>query len=104
MPPKRSRSKSRPKARKKQLNHYDLIQFKKMLGKKLIIVKATLSPTKLQEYKKFILDKTIKEIKLSGTVTDGILTIEDELAAVIQGLSYNEITKYQIELDIVVSQ
>lgn len=104
MPPKRSRSKSRPKIRKKQLNHYDLIQFKKMLGKKLVQVKPTMSPAKLTEYKKFILDKTVREIKLNGTVLDGILIIEDELAAVIQSLSYNEITKNNIDLDIIVQQ
>lgn len=104
MPPKRSRSKSRPKIRKKQVNHYDLIQFKKMLGKNLVKIKSALPPAKIADYKKYILDGSIHEIKISGILHDGILVTEDDLAAVIQNLTYNEITKNNIDITVQVSQ
>lgn len=93
-------------------NSFDLVQFKRLVGKGLIklysglVIDKKLLTSKLDNYKKRILNKNTRLINLTGYVHDGIVYIfigyEKMLAC--SGISYAMIKKNNIELDICIKQ
>jgi hypothetical protein len=98
-----------PRAKKKKCvkNTFEIIQFKKMIGKDLITLhKGVVSPEQNPDLKAKILSGSIKIIGMSGYVSGGIVYIfdgADRLIAV-NSISYADIKKYKLEIDIVVNQ
>jgi hypothetical protein len=98
---------------KKKKNTYFLTQFKKMMGKNLVGVwngivfdkKAIVDDVK--KIKDNILLGLIKQISMTGYVSEnGTLYIFQgvEKLFVISNLSYSDIKKYKIDIDIVIIQ
>ncbi len=96
------------KQKKKKLvqNTYDLAQFKRLIGKGLVMqLKCATAPFDT-ELKNKILSKTIKSIAMTGIVSNGIVYIfegVDRLLA-LNAVSYAEIKKYDLEIDVYVNQ
>lgn len=98
--------------RKVSRNVYDIVQFKKMIGKGLVVMwngvvinKKTIS-TEIKKIKDKILAKNAKSIGLTGYCNNGIIYIfngYDRLLA-INSISYADLKKFNIELDIYVNQ
>jgi hypothetical protein len=100
---------SKPK-RKKTTNVYDLIQFKKMLGKNMIkphgIIldrKGTLELN--QKIREKILLGQIRNVSMRGYVNNGILFIIDvDKLLIVDSISYSDIKNTEIDFDIYVEQ
>jgi hypothetical protein len=105
---RQKRDKSPDTSKKKFVkNSYELIQFKKMLGKQIII------PYK--GYPKINIDNIIREkiykgdikiIILFGFINNGIVNIFDGIESLflINNLSYADIKKYDINMEIQINQ
>ena len=98
-----------PKARKKKkpvMDAFELIQVKKMIGKCLIVPYKGADLSLNQELKNKILSKAIKSIAITGFLSGGIIYIfegVDRLIA-LNAVSYAEIKKDKLELDIYINQ
>lgn len=96
------------KQKKKRLvqNTYDLAQFKRLIGKGLITQLKCAAATFDVELKNKILSKSIKSIAMTGIVSNGIVYIfegVDRLLA-LNAVSYAEIKKYDLEIDVIINQ
>jgi hypothetical protein len=108
----RSRSKSPTKKRKFTKNTYEITQFKKLIGKGLVkqcsnIVinkKTVLDDMKVNKEK--IFTKVTKYLIMSGYINKGILYIFSniEKLMLIDNLSYSDIEKNNVDIDIIVNQ
>lgn len=98
-----------PKAKKKKkpiTNTFELTQVKKMIGKGLIIPYKGADLALNQELKNKILSKAIKSIAITGFLSGGIIYIfegVDRLTA-LNAVSYAEIKKTELEIDIYINQ
>lgn len=97
----------------KKKNSFSLVQFKKMMGKHLVgvysgvIVDKKQISLQVKTMKETILNQSIKQISLVGCVNDsGILYIFNgvEKLFLIAGLSYSEIKKYKLDIEVCVIQ
>lgn len=101
---------AKPKPKKVKNNIYDIIQFKRMLGKDMVRPHGVVQDRKaiLEGNKKIrerILQGQIKNVYLQGYVHNGILFIGNiDKLLLIDSLSYNDIKKNAIEFDIHVEQ
>jgi hypothetical protein len=96
------------KQKKKRLvqNTYDLAQFKRLIGKGLITQLKCATAVFDTELKNKILSKTIKSIALTGIVSNGVVYVfegVDRLLA-LNAVSYAEIKKHDLEIDVIVNQ
>ena len=96
------------KIKKKKLvqNTYDLSQFKRLIGKGLVLQLKCASATFDAELKNKILSKTIKSVAMTGIVSNGIVYIfegVDRLLA-LNAVSYAEIKKHDLEIDVIINQ
>ncbi len=98
---------------KKKKNSFTLVQFKKMLGKNLIgiyngiIIDKKVINIEAKKIKETIINGSIKQICMTGYVNDsGILYIFSgvEKLFVIANLSYSDIKKYKLDIDICIIQ
>ena len=97
-----------PKSKKKKsiTNTYELVQFKKMLGKGLVMpfkgVEATVNP----KVKEKILSGNVKTIGMSGFVRGGVIFIFDgvDRLLAINSITYADIKKTKIDIEIIVNQ
>lgn len=100
---------SKPK-RKKTTNVYDLIQFKKMLGKNMIkphgIIldrKGTMESN--QKIREKILLGQIRNVSMRGYINNGVLFIIDvDKLLIVDSISYSDIKNTGIDFDIYVEQ
>lgn len=111
----RSRSKS-PKKKKIIKNVFDIVQFKKMIGKNMVKtcnVACTGKKTKdiitLDEIKKSkekILTGAVKTISLSGYINNGVIYIFKGLdhLIIMSHITYQDLKKHNISIDVVVFQ
>lgn len=101
-----SLSSKKVKKKKPIVNHYDLVQFKKMIGKGLVTgvksVHAVPDPTAKEK----IIAGSIKAIAMTGLIKGGILQIFEgvDRLQVINSISYADIKKHNIDLEIVINQ
>lgn len=97
-----------PKAKKKKCvkNTFELIQFKKMIGKGLITVYKGAVAIPEEGIKEKILSGTYKSIAMTGFVSGGIVYIFNgvERLLALHSISYAEIKKNDIEIDIIINQ
>jgi hypothetical protein len=105
--PPRSPSRAKPQKKKRIVqNVYDLVQFKRMLGKGLILPckdnTAVLDPA----IKEQIMAKSVKSIAMSGMIMSGIVYIFDgvDRLLAINSVSYADIKKNNLEIDIIINQ
>lgn len=103
------------KSRKKKAikNTFDLVQFKKMLGKGMIkmytgiiIDKKYGTGEEAKKIKEKVLDGSIKSIGMTGYINNGIIYIFIglERLLVINNISYSELKKAQVEVEVNVLQ
>lgn len=99
---------TKPKVKKKKAtqNTYDLVQFKKMIGKGLIEPQKGSSVVQDPSMKEKILTKSVKIVAMTGTVNNGIIYITDgvERLLAINSVSYAEIKKHDLDLEVIVTQ
>lgn len=101
-----------PRAKKKKCvkNTYDLVQFKKMIGKDLVIPYKTanfqIDPAVQAAIKEKIISGSIKTIGMSGFVSSGIVHVFDGIDRLIavHSVSYAEIKKAKLEIEVFVNQ
>ena len=101
-----------PRAKKKKCvkNTYDLIQFKKMIGKGLILpYKATnfqITQDMLLSIKEKIISGSVKTIGMSGFVSSGIVYVFDGIHRLIavNSISYADIKKAKLEIEVFLNQ
>jgi hypothetical protein len=97
-----------PKAKKKKCvkNTFELVQFKKMIGKGLVIAYKGTTAQFDASIKDKIMSGSVKSIGLSGFVSSGIIHIFDgvDRLLAIHAVSYAEIKKAKLEIDIFVNQ
>jgi len=97
-----------PKKKKSKLvqNTFELIQFKKIIGKGLIVPFKGSTAIFDQSIKDKILSKTIKSIAMTGLVSSGIIHIFDgvDRLLAINAISYAEIKKASLDIDIIINQ
>jgi hypothetical protein len=101
------------KLQKKRKNSFTLVQFKKMMGKNLIgvysgiVMDKKVISVEVKKIKETIVNGSIKQIGMVGYVNDsGILYIFNgvEKLFVIASLSYSDIKKYKLDIEICVVQ
>lgn len=110
----RSRSKSPPKVKKRKAakNTYDIVQFKKMIGKGIIttwngvVIDKKNMIEEAKKIKEKVLTGSIKSIGMSGYLNNGVLYIFNgiERLFVINSISYLEIKKANLDIEIIVNQ
>ena len=101
-----------PKKIKKKLfkNTFELLQFKKMIGKGLVAVHKgiplTQDETESKKLREKILSGTVKTIGMSGVINGGILYIFDGIERLIalNSITYADIKKTNLDIDILVNQ
>jgi hypothetical protein len=97
-----------PKQKKKKCvrNTFELVQFKKMIGKGLVTAYKGAVALPDQNIKDKILTGNIKSIAVTGFVSSGVIYIFNgvERLLAIHSISYAEIKKYNLEIDIVLNQ
>jgi hypothetical protein len=103
----------KPIVKKKSVrNIFDIIQFKKMIGKSMVKPYVGIvidKKTMIEEAKKIkdkILEGNIKSIAMTGYINAGVLFIilgVDRLY-VINAISYQELKKSNVEIEIVINQ
>lgn len=101
-----------PRTKKKKCvkNTYDLVQFKKMIGKGLVIPYKTanfqIDPKAQAAIKEKIISGSIKTIGMSGFVSSGIVHVFDGIDRLIavHSVSYAEIKKAKLEIEVFVNQ
>lgn len=101
-----------PRVKKKKCvkNTYDLIQFKKMIGKGLILpYKATnfqITQDMLLSIKEKIISGSVKTIGMSGFVSSGIVYVFDGIDRLIavNSISYADIKKAKLEIEVFLNQ
>ncbi len=96
------------KIKKKRLiqNTFELIQFKKMIGKGLVCPFKGALNTFDPDLKNKILSKLVKTIAMTGFISGGIVYIYegvDRLLA-LNAVSYAEIKKADLEIDVILNQ
>jgi hypothetical protein len=104
---------SKPVKKKKAIkNTFDIMQFKKMTGKGLVTVWSGIvidKKTMNEEIKKIkdkVLNGSVKSIALTGYLNNGIIYIFSgvERLHVINSISYSELKKTQIEIEVIINQ
>lgn len=96
--------------RKKATNVYDLIQFKKMLGKNMIKPHGIILDRKgtmelNQKIREKILLGQIRNVSMRGYINNGILFIIDvDKLLIVDSISYSDIKSTGIDFDIYVEQ
>jgi hypothetical protein len=97
-----------PKQKKKKCvkNTFELTQFKKMIGKGLIVVYKGSVALPDQDIREKILSGGIKSIAMTGFVSSGIIYVFNgvERLLAIHSVSYAEIKKHNLEIDIILNQ
>ncbi len=107
--PKTISSPKTKKAQKKKKvvqNQFELVQFKKMIGKGLVTYYKGANLTQDPDLKNKILSKSVRSIAMTGFVSGGIIYIfegVDRLLAV-NAVSYAEIKKADLDIDIILNQ
>lgn len=105
-------SNSKKEKKKPCRNTYDVIQFKKLIGKSMIkqwtgsVVNKKTMADDCQKIRDKILSNTTKSLSMTGYVNNGIIYIftgVDKLSA-INSISYSDIKNLSIELEISISQ
>lgn len=102
------------KKKKSTKNTFDIVQFKKMIGKGLITVwnglvidKKAISED-IKKVKEKILSKSIKSIAMTGYTNNGVLYIFSGIDRLlgINGVSYSDLKKAQLdsEIEIIINQ
>jgi len=106
--PTSPRSKSVKPVKKKKLvqNTFDLIQFKKMIGKGLVLPYKHGGCQIDIGTKNKILSKEFKSVAITGFVNGGIIYIFDGIDRLlaINSISYAEIKKTDLDIDVIVNQ
>lgn len=108
----RARSKSPSKKRKVNKNVYDVVQFKKLIGKNLVkpcaavVIDKKLIMDDIKTNKGKILDGSARQLVFGGYLNKGILYIFNGVDKLIllDNISYSDIEKNGVSLDIVVFQ
>lgn len=92
-------------------NTFDLVQFKKMVGKGMVkiwngIVDKKLVAEESKKIKDKILSGSIKSIGMSGYINEGVLYIFDgvERLLIINTISYSDLKKASINVDVIINQ
>lgn len=97
-----------PKSKKKKCvkNTFELVQFKKMIGKGLVVPYKGANQPIDEKIKDKILSGLVKTIGMSGFVSSGIIYIFQGLDRLhsIHSISYAEIKKANLEIDICIAQ
>jgi hypothetical protein len=103
---KRSASPTKIKKKKCVKNTFELTQFKKMIGKGLITVYKGSVAIPEEDIKGKILSGTYKSIAMTGFVSGGIVYIFNgvERLLALHSISYAEIKKNNIDIDIIINQ
>ncbi len=99
-------TKIKSKKKKPSVNQYDLLQFKKMVGKGLVMLCKNIAAVNDPTLRDKIISKAAKSVAMTGFVKGGVLYIYegiDRLLAV-NSISYADIKKHGIELDIIINQ
>ncbi len=96
------------KQKKKRLiqNTFELTQFKKMIGKGLVCPFKGVNSIFDPELKNKILSKLVKTIAMTGFISGGIVYIYDgvDRLLALNAVSYAEIKKADLEIDIILNQ
>jgi hypothetical protein len=87
-------------------NIYEIIQFKKMIGKGLIVPYKGVPASSNVDIKSKILSGSVKTIGMSGFVSSGVIHIFDgvDRLAAINSISYSDIKKAKLDIDICINQ
>jgi hypothetical protein len=106
---RRSKSPKKSPTKKKPVkNTYDIVQFKKMVGKDIITYHKPCKYLMIDDvkYKERIINNMVKTIFLSGYIHNGIIYIYENLDkfCTINNISYAEIKNKNICCDIVIIQ
>ena len=105
---RRSRSPKKSPKKRSIKNTYDIIQFKKMVGKGIITYHKLCKHLMIDDpkYKEKIISSSIKNVYLSGYLSNGIIYIYENLDkfCTINNISYSEIKNKNINCDIVIMQ
>ena len=98
---------SSPRTKKKPpvKNTFDLVQFKKMIGKGLILPYKNIAKFD-EKIKDKLLSKSVRMLYMTGFVSSGILYIFDGIDRLlaIAAISYAEIKKNELDFDIIIYQ
>jgi len=96
----------RTKKKKSVKNTFELVQFKKMIGKGLYVPYKGAVTTLDVSIKEKIMSKSVKSIGLSGFVSGGIVHIFDgvDRLLAIHSVSYADIKKADLSMEIYVTQ
>lgn len=93
-------------------NTFDLIQFKKMLGKGVVkihtgvVIDKKATAEEVKKIKDRVLDGSIKQIGMSGYVNGGICYVFNgvDRLLVINSISYQELKKNNPDVEVVINQ
>jgi hypothetical protein len=110
-----NKSKTSDKSQKKKpvKNTFDIVQFKKLLGKGMIKIytgvivdKKFATSEESKKIKEKVLDGSIKSIGMTGYINEGIIYIfiGVERLLVISGISYLELKKAHVEAEVSILQ
>ena len=100
------------KKKKPVKNVFEITQFKKMMGKGLItvwngaVVDKKMIIDEVKKIKDKLISGSIKSIGMTGYVNNGVLYIFDgiERLFVINAISYTELKKNQLDIEIFINQ
>lgn len=103
---KKSLASPRPKKKKCVRNTFDIVQFKKMIGKGLITAYKGSTQNDETNIKDKILSGNIKSIAMIGFVSSGIIYIFNgvERLIALHSISYADIKKHDLDIDILITQ
>jgi hypothetical protein len=97
-----------PRTKKKKCvrNTFDIVQFKKMIGKGLIATYKGSTQNDETNIKDKILSGNIKSIAMTGFVSSGIIYIFNgvERLIALHSISYADIKKHDLDIDIIITQ
>jgi hypothetical protein len=103
----RTKSPNKVKNKRKTNNIYDIVQFKKMIGKDMVrpCNNVAAKGTDIKKTKERVLLGTIKRLYMKGYINNGILFILDiDKLNLVAAISYSELKKANTDLDIYVEQ
>lgn len=99
-----------PRVRQKKKKHiqntFDLVQFKKMIGKGLVLCSKGVVLIQDPSIKDKILTKQVRSISMNAVLSAGIIYVTEhpERLAAISAISYAEIKKYDLDVDVIINQ
>ncbi len=97
-----------PRSKKKKCvkNTFDMVQFKKMIGKGLVTMYKGAVYPQVNDIKDKILSGNIKSIAMTGFVSSGVIYVFNgiERLIAIHAISYADIKKHELEIEIIINQ